>query len=255
MRNDYAWEKLTVRQVSLYNNLPRAIGDLWVDTGAKVSELLDGQDAERNWTIRQIEEVERRDDKKGRLHFSHWESLAQTGLVEVLRCQPVSEYQSFKALIKKIEAWGEYERRWSYNGVEGRRLRPYTRHFFLGAWPVRELRLMDDALEYLIDTTRTPAGFRLSPAEFEPLVKEARTAGEFKDLLKAAILNKGLSIPDRPWTAREKLKQAEIDSAALDYIERSRWTRRQNMRFGEPAAVRTSSGRLRKAARLGSRRL
>lgn len=70
VRNDYAWETLTVRQVRLYNHLPRVVGDLWLDTGAKVSELLDGSETERNWTVQALEEAERKDDKRERLHFS-----------------------------------------------------------------------------------------------------------------------------------------------------------------------------------------
>lgn len=218
VRNDYAWETLTVRQVRLYNHLPLPIGDLWLDTGAKVLELLGSSELEANITVEGLEREERQDNK---LCFPRWEALAQTGLVDVVRQIPNYRYCGFKKLIKMMDDWKLYEWRWARNGLETSRLRLYTRHYFLGAWAVRTDSMMDDALGYVIDTTTTPASFRLSPAQFEALVKEAKSHEEFLSLIKAAIINKGLSIPDKPWDARKQLQQAELDHFAPEYIKQS----------------------------------
>src|SRR5262245_17761569 len=211
VRNDYAWEKLTVRQVRLYNFLPRAIGDLWIDTGANVKALLGCGEAEANWTIAEIEKAEREDGKKGQRCFPRWEHLAQSGLVDVLRRGPIGH--NFSRLIKKLEAWQNYEWRWCRNGIDAKRLRPYTQHYFLGAWPLREARYMDEALKYLIDTNATPPAFRLSAKEFEAVLEEAKSGDDLNILLETAILNKGIAVPD--WrersSAREKLMQARSE--------------------------------------------
>lgn len=228
VRNDYAWEKLTVRQVRLYNHLPRSIGDLWLDTSANVKELLGCEEEEANRTVAELERAERKDEEKERLRFSRWEYLAQTGLVEIVRQIPNWRYRGFRRLVSLMEDWVKYEYRWTYNGITPGRLRPFTRYYFLGTWQVREARMMDNVLELVIDTTTTPASLRLTAAEFDALMKELsdlkdNSASALKDLLKAAILNKGITLPH--WreliSAEKKLIEAEIDHLAPDYIKQS----------------------------------
>jgi hypothetical protein len=39
VRNGYAFEQLTIRQLRVYLSLPQAVGDVWLDAGARLDDL------------------------------------------------------------------------------------------------------------------------------------------------------------------------------------------------------------------------
>jgi hypothetical protein len=132
-----------------------------------------------------------------------------------------------------MEQWDKYETyHWCVGGITREMIRPYTKHYFQGAYPVRAERdlpsnfYINQALQLVVDPASNPPSFRVSPEEFEGAIKQARSADEFAKLLEAIILEKGLIVP--PYEKRshveERLRAAEVQRFAPDYIKDCPWS-------------------------------
>jgi len=99
VRNDYAFDKLSVKQVRLYNLLPRTLGDLWLETGASIKDLTGKDDAKGDFAVGQIE-WEEKQDKPARVCFPHLQRLEKVGLVEFVRGGVAGGMGVFKISLK-----------------------------------------------------------------------------------------------------------------------------------------------------------
>jgi hypothetical protein len=113
------------------------------------------------------------------------------------------------------------------NGLQVNDLRPYTRHCFEQAWPVREECLMEPVLELLIEPTTRPPSFRLTVAEFCAAISESAkrrtdTAEAFRERLRLQIQGTHGRLPDDRESVQWQLQRAEIREMAPAYICESR---------------------------------
>jgi ParB-like chromosome segregation protein Spo0J len=222
LRNGYAFEQLTVRQVRAYLRLPRVLADAWLECGAELWALPDGSKTTRRESrAHQSSSLgEHEDDNLGTQHWFSW--LAEARLLEFFpRC---SNAPAFRKGMEQLEKWDCWERGWCVNGLTRSRLRPYTVHHFRAEWVVRESYMMDFALDANLDPSTTPPGFILSADEFAAVIQDAPIRGDdtselFDSRLRAAIQAKSGRAPTR---GRTQVLLQEIETLAPDYIKESR---------------------------------
>ena len=217
VRNGYAFDKLTLKQVRYFNRLPPKLANVWLHFGAQVKDLWRVKTDEE---VREAERHNEADDIRG--YYAH---LEETGLVDFL-LQRTPRPGGFQAAIKLLEEWNKLELEWARAGLQRAQLREYTVHYYRAAFVVREAYLMSSALSYLIDTSTRPPTFRLTPAEFEAVIKDQNVDGEsamaFGSRLELAVaLKTGRRIKSKG-SVNEELLQIEIDSEAPDYIRQSK---------------------------------
>src|SRR5262249_5810931 len=78
---------------------------------------------------------------------------------------------SFQNLVKIMEHWDRYETyRWCIGGITREIIRPYTKHYFLGALPVRDTDgylpagyYMSNALQLVIEASTSQPLFLCNP--------------------------------------------------------------------------------------------
>lgn len=242
LRNSYAQEKdlevdgdaqvaaLTVRQVRYLDKIQMAapgLAGLWLESGADLKALHGVKTTE---DVEAAERTIRENERDPILHvadsLSQWE---ESGLVEF--AQIPTGPDSFQETFNQIVTWRKFEKKWTW-GLFDRclkleELRPYMRHHFEGNFYVREERMMEAALNVLIDTATTPPRFYLTPQEFRAVLVETESAGrqnhqDLMDRLKLAVVNKGGPVhPKSMIGVRLELMQREIDADAPDYIRES----------------------------------
>jgi len=218
VRNDYAFDKLGVKQVRHCNRLPREIADLWIKTGVDIKVLF-GVKAEN-----QVEWIENHDVSST---YEFYEDLEKTGLLKYYQkenyVRPIP--QGFTDVIKKLKKWNELECKWTRGGIMRENLRPYTEKHFLGAFRVRETGPMEEVLDLLIDTESTPPTFHLTPQEFETILdtsaKNYESHLDFMNRLLIAITEKSGRMPQNRSGTRIKLMEIEMAKDAPRYIQES----------------------------------
>ena len=211
--------RLTVRQVRHFVGLPQSIANIWLNSGANLRALYEGVYPGAQ-TDRSVDALER---GMPQAVDERYRALDETGLVAFLPA-PRSPSGFVKAM-KTLAGWKQWEDGYCRRGLTAEDLRPYTRHCFEEAWPVRATSLMDGALRVLIDTGSSPPSFRLTPEDFAEIVAEAAATGaaalEFPDRLSAVVREKTGHLPEDTVSARDSLLEAEIQDGAPDYIRRS----------------------------------
>jgi ParB/RepB/Spo0J family partition protein len=212
VRNDYAWDKLTVKQVRLYNRLPRAIGDLWLKTGAKVKDLFDGVEVAD--ALAQSEQ----------LHSVHFEYLEKTGVVEFLGRW---HWNSFRRAVSYMEAWDRQESHWAAGGVNRETVRGYLDKLVDFNKGTLSPDKVNEAFFYIIDANAEPARFRLTLQDVADIAARASDHDNLIEFFKAQILEKGLRLPVWKFHAEKeaqaRLRAAEILNCAPDYIKNCEW--------------------------------
>lgn len=241
VRNDYAFDKLTVKQIRYYNRLPKKIADIWLDCGADILALWRGaynkkatkediKNAEKEW----IDENNNKHCGSDNLceHYTIyddpiiWECLRKSGWYP-----KNSTY--FISAINIIKKWLAYENKWrfgitdddGFHGIRRSTLRNYTKHYYNNEFPVREEDLMNKVLNILINPRTTPPTFILSPDEFDDLITEFRrmegSHNDFMDLLKVSVRKKTGKLEKDCGDVREEMMEMEIRENAPDYIQTS----------------------------------
>jgi ParB/RepB/Spo0J family partition protein len=210
---------LTVREVRAYLQLPPIIANLWLDSGADLRELFGAG------TGGDVDDLQAHFPQSAATCLAEYAELEQTGLVEHVRALVPS--WGFVRAMDAVRRWATWERRYQLNGLRYSDLRPYTRHCFERAWPVRDECLMEPVLELLIDPNTRPPRFRLTAEEFDAAISEstsrrADTSEAFRERLRLQIQHKSGRLPDDRGTVRWQLQCAEINEAAPVYVRESR---------------------------------
>jgi ParB/RepB/Spo0J family partition protein len=218
VRNDYAFEKLSIPQIRTYNRLPHVIADFWLKCGAdtKQSGLMWGkyeedEDFEVIWG-----------PDKSYTDPIFWQDMEND-----------HSPADFKKRLNQISVWKRFEHRYSDNEEFLKELRKYTKHFYAKKFPVRDKMFMDQALDFLIDVGTDPndcsihpISFNLTSEEFEKLFLEFEKTGgsavTFSESVQLAIAKKTGKLITKPGKAREGLKGIEISQNAPDYIRESK---------------------------------
>jgi ParB/RepB/Spo0J family partition protein len=229
VRNDYAFDELSIKQVRFYNRLPKSIGILWLDSGADIKTLLEVK------SEIELAEAERYYSFENDFSFGRYEWLETTGLVAFLK-MPVRRPPDFTAAIKTLREWDKLEHEWARAGITRAQVREYTKHHFSGAKVVGSDYEMRRALSLLIDTSQRPPHFRLTPEGFGGVIQNAITDGvagfTFPDYLRVAIAEKTGEVPkdkvdsleergQKLVSVRAKLIEIELNTEAPDYIQAS----------------------------------
>lgn len=230
VRNGYAFDTLTLKQVRYFNRLPRCIGRLWLDGGADVRSLLKAKTEKELSAREEYGQAEYAAD----YILKEYAQLEDTGLTAFL---PDSNRRvNFPTVIEKLEGWDKFEREWTRAGITRAQVREYTKHHFSGAKVVGSDYEMRRALSLLIDTSQRPPHFRLTPEEFGGVIQNAITDGvggfTFPDYLRVAIAEKTGEVPkdkvdsleergQKLVSVREKLIEIELNTEAPDYIQAS----------------------------------
>lgn len=218
--NESEMSGLSVRQVRHFVNLPATIANLWVNAGADVRALWDGMNA-GDQTDADVKECEW--ELPSHL-YELYEALEDHELIALLPTPRSAG--GFVTAMKTLSNWKRWEDGFCRQGLVVSDLRPYTRHCFDEAWPVRETSLMESALDELIDSSATPPTFRLTPDEFADAVAQSATAGEaaedFRPRLRLLIREKTGHLPEDTESVRSRLFELELqDQAAPTYIRES----------------------------------
>ena len=106
-------------------------------------------------------------------------------------------------------------------------IRPYTAHHLRGAFVVRDARMMDGALDTILDPSTTPPGFFLTPDEFTVAIQNGPVRGDdsadlFFERLRATVRAKTGQVPTRGrLNGRAQLVTLEIETSAPPYIQES----------------------------------
>lgn len=215
VRNDYAFDKLSVKQIRAYNRLPRAVGDVWLNCGADLKAL-------GGWA-------------QAGLPDPYWaRELEDAGLLEFF--PGAGTAKEFGEAMAKLREWSKWERDWCRGGLKRNDVRPYSRFYFEGEWPFcadrrapEKFRTLwiDSVLDAIIDPSTKPASFQLTPDEFKGVVDTARRLESinlhaFEDLFKAAIFDKTGELPRGKGKARDILLRTELEAGAPDYIRASK---------------------------------
>lgn len=217
VRNDYAFEKLSIPQVRTYNRLPRIISDIWLNCGA---------DPKKSGLYWRFDEDEDEDP----------EAVVGWGSVDESYADPLfwqgMDYKhspkDFEERLKKIHGWKHLEQIYSWE-VKGEKcqIREYTKIFYRDDFSIKEARQFSELMfSYVIDTDSKPPRFRLDPEEFKELfweaTKKCKTYDDFSQFLKASLAEKtGIIIRDSR-DAKTRLQEIEIGQEAPDYIQESR---------------------------------
>jgi len=228
LRNSYAFEKLSVRQVRTYLRLPRALGDLWLDSGAALRSLF-GTKTEEGAAAAEYDDGRFGLGQEWR--WKHYAELEASGLVAFLPKPHGAD--GFIRAMKTLEALDQWERQWLAGGrIAREELRGYTRHHFGGAWQVRETSMIDSALACLIDAKVRPPVFLLTPEEFEDLIvsNERDSFSAFIDRLHVAVAKKTGKVPDTEWGRKQQLREIELEQAPD-------WIRQSKLPFAEKYAL------------------
>lgn len=233
LRNGYAFEKLTIRQVRAYVRLPRAVGDLWLDCGADL-RVLYGANSPTTHRINGEEDLDNMDRDLARYggggtvedRLQAYSTIEETGLLAYAERIPLGRSpRAFEDAMKTLLAWNRWECTWAASRIPREELRQYTRHYFGGAWPVQETWMMDSALNLLIDATVRPAVFRLTPDEFaEVIAAFLKNGGEYFDFekrLALAVRDKTGRLPDTKASVKRQFLEAEVEEGTPDYIRQS----------------------------------
>jgi ParB/RepB/Spo0J family partition protein len=225
VRNDYAFGRLSVRQVRAYLAWPRVLGDAWLRCGAELTACPPGQPrAESRTRLAQqaAESLDQTESPDG----SWYGYLVKAELCDFL--PPCSTPEGFRKALSQLEGWYYWEERWCLRGLTWVMLRPYTRHYFTQAWVVREASMMDAALDLILDPASTPPRFVLSPEAFAAVIAgdwhmRSDSAEQFKDRLCAAVrAANGGSLLNTTASVKRHLQEAELQAHAPDYIKASR---------------------------------
>ena len=217
LRNSYAFDQLSLRQVRFYNRLPRKVADLWLDGGADLKAI---------WDVKTSDDVERKESWGADSLIREFERLEATGLFEYVGS--VSTASAFREQVSRVRKWDDWEREWAVGGLTREQLRPYLSHCYRNVFYVREQWLMDSALDVLVDHRTRPPCLRLTPEEFEAVLQktdeqDSASAGDFMDELLAAIIDKTGELPD------ESLSDQRQDLAGRDRGPGTRLHSRQHL--------------------------
>jgi len=212
VRNDYAFEKLSVKQIRLLNRLPEKIADLWLNYGAKIKDL---------WMVKTEEDVKHEESEcgpDGILNF--YNELNKFGLLEYL--DSVKKRRSgFYSIILGLKEWYEYDSKWYWAGVDPKSVRPYLQHYFEGCFYVREKYMMEEAISIIMDTKRRPPEFLITPQEFEDVItkteKERGSYRDFMERLSLCVARKTGNKPESKFCVMRELLEIELKGAP-DYI-------------------------------------
>lgn len=232
VRNDYAFDKLTVKQIRYYNRLPKLVGDVWLNCGADVLCLLELQAAKTKEKVRDIEQ-----EHTVETVANEFKGYADPLLWECVRKRFKNNLfmpQDFIKAIKIMDSWFSYEREWTLSKLcmySLSELRQYTKHYYRNHWALRTQELMTSILNLMADITDSRLSFVLTPDEFDAVVTEWDTTLEHKDshhdnfisLVRLAIAKKTGKMPGKERAARNvKFEIIELELAdAPDYIRNS----------------------------------
>lgn len=248
LRNDYAFETLTIRQLRIYMELPPVIRDKWLDAGADVrilyskgelgfieKELLMGKLSESNFN----EAEQKFKNYYGgagvdRKVLSRLDDIYKTGLADRI----TATSKGFQDSIKKIEKFCNWEY-WKicYGSqpqfISKKELRKYTMHFF----DKHESNRSDFKTWFTFIFYE--GKFQISPEEFETILEDSRRVpGKpgwtyqhpqyeyMKSALQMLLIEKGLL--DKPLEDDEKLPnpmeelaRMKIEKEAPDWLTKS----------------------------------
>ena len=211
--------RLSVRQVRHYVGLPRTIADLWLNAGADVRALWEGMNAGDQTDA----DVKEREWELPSHLYELYEALEDHELIAFLPTPRSAG--GFVTAMKTLTKWKRWENGFCRQGLVVSDLRPYTRHCFDEAWPVRDTWLMESALNVLIDTSTTPPTFALTPDEFAHAVAQSTTTGEaaldFQPRLRLRIREKTGKLPQDTESVKSRLLESEIQDGAPAYIRES----------------------------------
>ncbi len=237
VRNDYAFDKLTIKQVRWYNRLPNPLADKWANEGAKIEALWNAfaQSDKRlkaDLATHGVDAIE--GVCPGECSWLDWVRGLYNQIGEAELDKYIHAKTSFCETVSTLYKWDQWEGRWLSAGrwmthdqwLDRDTLRLYTRHYFEGAWPVRDRSYMDSALDKIIDTSTRPLGFHLTPEEFDEIVTGAVEHGEssqdFRARLDLALLKRGIKKSQSTEGVQEQLMEEQIAAEAPDYIQNSK---------------------------------
>lgn len=210
VRNDYAFGELSLREVRIFNRLPKTIGGWWLEVGAGLETLFGPKWAKMT-----------RHDRPA-FELAVLDELCRFGGLEEF-IKPVHSKSAFVDALKTLREWYKWEQEWLLNGITRETLRRYTEHYFRGVWQLRTDTSMDDALNLIVEPKT--GTFALSPEEFSECVKALKAErGSARDLrlrVEFTLREKGQKIPENRYTTRMQLREHEMQANAPDFIKSS----------------------------------
>lgn len=238
---------LSLRQIRMYNRLPKTIGNLWLDSGAEILCLF-----KAIWRGKVTEKGVEKARKNGYYDENNhscseadylrleYEKIEKTGLLKYTKTIWYTS-EGFVSAIKKVQDWLGWENKyfWRYDGgVRGfnrEEFRKYACYYYEGDWPFgRDVRWIEYALNMIMKpgAEDSPACFRITPEKFGEVVKqmneytqntrEGLSPDMFEEYFNLAIYEKTGEKGSIHTDVREQMMEAKIEKEAPDYIRESK---------------------------------
>jgi len=245
LRNSYAFEDLTIRQIRIYLDLAPVIRDKWLDAGAGIRTLFSKGEIDfsehllgRKLTESTFEEAERNyknyhSFQKDLDILDRLKAIHKTGLSDKIKATP----EGFQKTIKEIEDFCSWEH-WKVaygplpRPMTGKMLRKYTIHYY-GVPSFMRSNFVE-----LFKLIYFEGKFQITPEEFETILKDSKKFGcepgyayqnpqykYMKDALQVLLIEKGVlnepvDIESLPNPA-EELARLKFEKTAPDYLKSS----------------------------------
>jgi len=247
LRNSYAFEDLTIRQIRIYLDLAPVIRDKWLDAGAGIRTLFSKGEIDfsehllgRKLTESTFEEAERNyknyhSFQKDLDILDRLKAIYKTGLSDKI----IGTEKGFQESIAKIEKFCNWEHWKLCYGLLPRpmsreALRKYTMHFY------SKYEFSRSDFEGWFKFIYRDSKFIITPEEFETILEDSRKFGckpgysynqpqseYIKNALQVILIEKG--ILEKPLeedetisNPTEKLAWLKIEKKAPDYLKKSR---------------------------------
>lgn len=245
LRNSYAFDKLSVRQVRLYTSLPPGIRDKWLDAGADPKLLLTKKDIRwwekylgAKWSDSSFDTVETECDSGGINFLKRLNDIYEDGLAEMVKGTK-GDFQKSVAQTLDFAGW-EY---WSFHHGDKElkdRVRQYSRHYYkyYATSPLDKslTKSVRDAFRRVFRLIYYQGQFRVTPEEFERIFNEAMRAGceegyewkyprhEYVEkavqllLIQKGVLTEPVNVNDLP-DPGDKIAELQLAQSAPDYLK------------------------------------
>lgn len=247
LRNSYAFEKLSIRQIRLYLSLPPVIRDKWLDAGADSRLLVPEKDI-RNWELntgRRFDKTAWEDFEKSikeitwnpeASYFHRFNEIYEAGMAEWVK----GDKRQFRTSIDRIQEFLKWEY-FSYCHQDKElqaKVRPYTILMFDYFDDKTYGQALKSAFAHCFKLVRFNGDFVITPDEYKQIFQESFTYGldggrqyqipQFEyihNMLQLRLIAKGIiqtpvdvdQLPD----PSEELMKITFDKKAPDYIKNS----------------------------------
>jgi hypothetical protein len=251
VRNDYAFENLSVKQIRYAGMLPERVRNLWLDSGADIPALFNAiaPKGAKRLVSKRKKDIESWLDDYGpqqwdegstaeEAFFSLYHFLIEDGLFQTyLSNWSIGSSDRFITVFQKAVKWFEFEKKhfpeWGSHWKIYRDLRTQWRKYIISFFNVgwrndnAAFKDMNNILAMIFDASNELA-FLITPDEFEKICEDRKfkNTDDLKKIVKIAVYEKHGKLLEEdsqynPESFTEILQRIEIRENAPDYIKNS----------------------------------